>query len=101
MVASTFGFQAIGLELAALCACMVVCMYLSVDRAHLAESERHARAEAEQANRSKDEFLAVLSHELRTPLTAMLGWVKLLRAGRVSPQFEQDHSPTCARITRS
>src|SRR5262249_56145430 len=58
---------------------------LAIDRAHLAESERHARDEAERANRSKDEFLAVLSHELRTPLTAMLGWVKLLRTGRVGP----------------
>ena len=41
--------------------------------------ERAARNEAEAANRSKDEFLAVLSHELRTPLTAILGWVRTLR----------------------
>ena len=32
---------------------------------------------------AKDRFLAVLSHELRTPLTAMLGWVRLLRVGRL------------------
>ncbi|HEX8844508.1 MAG TPA: PAS domain S-box protein [Pyrinomonadaceae bacterium] len=41
--------------------------------------EKAARVEAENANRTKDEFLATLSHELRTPLTAMLGWTKMLR----------------------
>jgi signal transduction histidine kinase/FixJ family two-component response regulator len=45
--------------------------------------EQRARAEAEAANRTKDEFLAVLSHELRTPLTSMLGWLRMLRTGRL------------------
>src|SRR3989454_6614271 len=73
---------------------------LAIDRAHLAESERHARDEAERANRSKDEFLAVLSHELRTPLTAMLGWVKLLRTGRVGPAQTERALESIERNTR-
>jgi PAS domain S-box-containing protein len=36
---------------------------------------------AQEANRSKDEFLATVSHELRTPLTSMMGWVELLQLG--------------------
>lgn len=32
------------------------------------------------ANRTKDEFLAVVSHELRAPLNAILGWTQILRA---------------------
>jgi signal transduction histidine kinase/DNA-binding response OmpR family regulator len=49
------------------------------ERAQMLIREQEARAEAEQANRTKDEFLATLSHELRTPLTAILGWSHLLR----------------------
>ena len=53
-------------------------------RTQLLKDEQRARAEAEAANRIKDEFLATLSHELRTPLTSLLGWACLLR------QNEQD-----------
>ena len=53
------------------------------EREQLLASEHAARTEAEAANRTKDEFLAMLSHELRTPLTAMLGWLSILRSQSV------------------
>src|SRR5262249_41311286 len=45
--------------------------------------EQVARASAEAANRSKDEFLAMVSHELRSPLNAILGYTRMLRSGPV------------------
>jgi len=51
----------------------------------LLESERAARASAEDANRIKDEFVANVSHELRTPLNAILGWAQILRDSRNDP----------------
>jgi PAS domain S-box-containing protein len=49
--------------------------------------EQEARSEAENANRSKDEFLALVSHELRAPLNAVLGWTYALRQKRHDEQF--------------
>ncbi|WP_075087428.1 ATP-binding response regulator [Verrucomicrobium spinosum] len=55
------------------------------EREVLLVKEREARAEADRANRIKDEFLATLSHELRNPLNAILGWASILRTESSDP----------------
>ena len=52
---------------------------VALDNAQLYRQAQEARAAAEAANRSKDEFLATVSHELRTPLNAVLGWAQILQ----------------------
>ena len=71
------------------------------DRAVLLERERNSRAEAEAANRSKDEFLAMVSHELRTPLNAITGWTSMLIAGGLEPERVKRALETIERNARS
>jgi PAS domain S-box-containing protein len=59
---------------------------LEGELAQLLTKERSARADAEAANRLKDEFLALVSHELRSPLNSINGWVRMLRGGKLGPE---------------
>jgi PAS domain S-box-containing protein len=49
------------------------------ERAQLLEAEQASRARAESANRSKDEFLALLGHELRNPLAPIVVALRLIK----------------------
>ncbi len=50
------------------------------------EEMRRAKEEADEANRAKSAFLAVVSHEIRTPMTGIMGMVRLLLDSNVSRQ---------------
>ncbi len=70
------------------------------ERLQLLERERAARAQAETANRIKDEFLAVLSHELRSPLNPILGWSSLLLNRRLDEATTRRAVETIERNAR-
>ena len=71
------------------------------ERVRLLAAEKDARADAEAANRSKDEFLATLSHELRTPLNAILGWAQLLRTGALPTDESAEGLETIERNAKA
>jgi PAS domain S-box-containing protein len=87
----------------------ILSLVLDVTARNLAEEERSqlfireqdARKEAEEANRSKDEFLATVSHELRTPLASILGWARLLGSDMVDREKYPQVFETIARNAKS
>ena len=74
---------------------------LAIERVSLYNAERDARAQAEEANRLKDQFLATVSHELRTPLNAILGWARMLTSGRIDERTSQHALEVIERNARA
>ena len=88
---------------------------VAMDNAHLYETAKRARADAEKAaaenerlyrqaeesSRLKEEFLATISHELRTPLSAILGWARMLRMGQLSSEDATKALDTIERNARA
>jgi PAS domain S-box-containing protein len=70
---------------------------LERDRERILQQEQAARETAENANRIKDEFLAVLSHELRSPLNPILGWSRLLQSGKLDEARQREALATIER----
>ncbi|MCT7991505.1 PAS domain S-box protein [Laspinema olomoucense] len=69
-------------------------------RAGFAIDNARLYRESQEANRMKDEFLAIVSHELRTPLNAMLGWAQLLRTRKFDEATTERALETIERNAR-
>lgn len=74
---------------------------VAIENVTLLERESTARANAEESNRLKDEFLATVSHELRTPLTAILGWSRMLEGGSLESEMARRAIETIKRNAKS
>jgi signal transduction histidine kinase len=103
--------------LAAVVAILVVLRLTGILRAleRIRVRERSARAVAEEAqaqlarqndelleaDRLKDEFVALISHDLRTPLTSIVGYVELVLDEAVEPKLDDERRTHLAIVSRS
>jgi len=71
------------------------------ERSELLAREQAARQEAEAANRTKDEFLAMLSHELRQPLNIVFGWARTLRTREATASQQERALDAIERSARA
>ncbi|MFB2977601.1 PAS domain S-box protein [Microseira sp. BLCC-F43] len=74
---------------------------VQAERDKLLELEQKTRAEAEAANRAKDDFVAMVSHDLRAPLNSILGWAQLLRKGKMDDEAKEKALETIERNAKS
>jgi PAS domain S-box-containing protein len=74
---------------------------IEAERAQLLVEAEAARAEAEAANRSKDDFVSLVAHELRSPLNAIMGWAKLLQTRQLNAATMQKALETITRNSQA
>lgn len=77
---------------------------ISINITKLKETEaslRQAKEEAEEANRAKSEFLAMMTHELRTPLNVIMGMVQIMQKDTCTEEQRQEYFNTIMRSSKS
>jgi signal transduction histidine kinase len=59
------------------------------------------RAELIEADRLKDEFVALISHDLRTPLTSIMGYTELALDAELEPRLDDERRGYLEVVSRS
>jgi signal transduction histidine kinase len=59
------------------------------------------RAQLIEADRIKDEFVALISHDLRTPLTSIMGYTELALDEEIEPRLDEDRRGYLEVVARS
>ncbi len=74
---------------------------VSEDRERLLAATQQALADAAEAGRQRDEFLATMSHELRNPLNAIVGWAHVLQGASLEESERQRAVDSVLRSARA
>jgi signal transduction histidine kinase/ActR/RegA family two-component response regulator len=74
---------------------------LDIQKQEAHEEMRLHAEKLKEADRAKDEFIAIISHELRTPMTSILGWARMLTLGGLDKETEREALESIGRSTNA
>ena len=87
--------------LAAVIAAVVISVFVVLRLAGILRALERIRAQLLEADRLKDEFVALISHDLRTPLTSIMGYTELTLDPELEPSLDEERRGYLEVVSRS